>query len=323
MVLGFYVQQFAEDSGEDEHSQWVTAEGHFRVAKVRAFLGQGEEAEKSFRTAVRLYEKLAGDSSDVSMVQVYRRELAISQAGLGNLLVRLGRHAEAEAAYRQALALQEKLAGDYPSRPQFRVDLADSYVNFGNFLRDRGQLQAALDRYGKAISLLQPIPAQDDQFPTAHRFLRDAHWNRALTLGQLGRYAESAKDWLRASELDIGRMRPYFRLQHSLALAHIGEHRVAVKAVEELLSFSAQGASAPSGPLLYDSACVYSLSAAAVKGDAQLREQYAVRAVALLRQAQHAEFFKDPKQIENMRKDTDLDALRQREDFKKLLAEFK
>jgi hypothetical protein len=144
-----------------------------------------------------------------------------------------------------------------------------------------------------------------------------------MALGQLGRHAESAKDWLRAAELDLGRMRPYFRLQHCLSLAHLGEHRAAVKGVEKLLRSSSEEADPPSGSLCYDSACVYALSAAAVKDDAPLRDQYAARALALLRQAQKNAFFKDPKQIDNMRKDTDLDALRPRDDFKKFLREFK
>jgi tetratricopeptide (TPR) repeat protein len=314
------MQQFAEEQGEDERSRWVAAESRYRAARVGAFLGRYEQAEKDYRIAVRLYEKLVADSPTM---HAYRGELALSETGLGDLLVGLGKSDEAEKAYRQALALREKLAGDFPAMPEYRVQVADSCINIGNLRRDRGQPQAALDWYGKAIALLSPILAQDAQVPSARRFLRNAHWGRAMALGQLGRHAEAAKDWLRAAELDLGRMRPYFRLQHCLALAHQGEHRAAVKGVEKLLRSSSDEADTPSGPLCYDAACVYALSVAAVKDDAKLWEGYAVHALALLRQAQQADFFKDPKQIDNMRKDTDLDYLRQREDFKKFLGEFK
>jgi tetratricopeptide (TPR) repeat protein len=236
----------------------------------------------------------------------------------------LGRRAEAKAAYRRALKLQEKLAAEHPAVPQYRLDLAGSYVNFGSLLREQGQTQAPLDWYAKALPLLQTLLAKDARLATARIYLRNAHWGRAQVLAQLGRPAESAKDWQQAAELDDGRMRPYFRLQQSFALARAGEHRKAVGAVEEVLESSTQGANAPrSGALLFDAACIYALSASAVTDDAKLREHYAVRAIALLHQARQGGFFKDPKQLDNVRKDPDLNALRQREDFKKFLAELK
>jgi hypothetical protein len=70
-------------------------------------------------------------------------------------------------------------------------------------------------------------------------------------------------------------------------------------------------------PTLYDPACVYSLSSAAVKNDAKLVDRYATRAVELLRQAV-AKGFKD---AEHLKKDTDLDPLRSRDDYKQLLQE--
>jgi hypothetical protein len=54
-----------------------------------------------------------------------------------------------------------------------------------------------------------------------------------------------------------------------------------------------------------------------VKQDIQLAEQYASRAVELLRQAVAIGF----KNVSHMKKDTDLDGLRGRDDFKKLLAQ--
>jgi hypothetical protein len=49
--------------------------------------------------------------------------------------------------------------------------------------------------------------------------------------------------------------------------------------------------------------------------------RYAVRAVKLLRQAQKAGYFKAKANVEHMGKDKDLDPLRQREDFRKLVAD--
>ncbi len=66
---------------------------------------------------------------------------------------------------------------------------------------------------------------------------------------------------------------------------------------------------------LYACACVYALAAGASKGEAALAERYAARAVALLLQVTHSAY-KDL-----VRTDADLDALRDRPDFQKLLKE--
>jgi hypothetical protein len=75
------------------------------------------------------------------------------------------------------------------------------------------------------------------------------------------------------------------------------------------------------GPTLYDAACVCALAAASAKDDAKLSEQYAGRAVALLRRAQKAGYFKQPAKIADMKKDSDLRALRTRPDYRDLLKE--
>ena len=47
-----------------------------------------------------------------------------SHNNLGNLLADLGKRPEAEQQYRKALAIQEKLAADFPAVPEYRQDLA-------------------------------------------------------------------------------------------------------------------------------------------------------------------------------------------------------
>jgi hypothetical protein len=70
---------------------------------------------------------------------------------------------------------------------------------------------------------------------------------------------------------------------------------------------------------LYYAACVFALAAArpGETGGSVSKESWAKRAVALLRQA----VARDGKLAELLKRDDDLQALRQRHDFKKLLAE--
>jgi hypothetical protein len=82
------------------------------------------------------------------------------------------------------------------------------------------------------------------------------------------------------------------------------------------------------GGFLYGLAGVYSLASAATGSDAaltpedrsRLAEQYAARAVELLRHAQAADYFAHPTRLDKLKSDKDLDPLRSRPDFQKLLA---
>ena len=65
---------------------------------------------------------------------------------------------------------------------------------------------------------------------------------------------------------------------------------------------------------LYDFACIYAVASDKIDGK---REEYAARAVELLRQAV-AKGYQD---VAHMGKDTDLDPLRQRADFRLLVAD--
>jgi hypothetical protein len=77
----------------------------------------------------------------------------------------------------------------------------------------------------------------------------------------------------------------------------------------------------------YSLACVSSLAAAAAAADTQqtpddrrrLADTHAARGVELLGQARAAGYFQTPANRQKLQKAADLDALRDRDDFKKLL----
>jgi tetratricopeptide (TPR) repeat protein len=149
--------------------------------------------------------------------------------------------------------------------------------------------------------------------------LRNAHWGRAAALHGLGRYADAVKDWDRALALGPDRARERdLRFSRAVSLGQAGEH---AKAVAEANALAA-AADVDSGTL-YNLACVVAVVSAAVKNantpgaDAsRLAETYSARAIELLQLAV-AKGYKD---AALMKKDKDLDAVRDREDFKRLVA---
>src|SRR5262249_35442352 len=207
----------------------------------------------------------------------------------------------------------ERLAADFPSVPMYRTELAGSSVNFGGLLRDHGQVEASLAWYAKALALLEPLVQQEPRLAMEPLFLPNAHGGRAEAMDKLGRHADAGKDWDRALALNAAPANELvFRRSRALSLARAGDHARAVAEANALAE--AKGAT---GNTLYDLACVCALAAAAVQDDAKLQDQYAARAVELLRQAV-ARGYKDAAPL---KKDTDLDALRGREGFKRLVAE--
>jgi serine/threonine-protein kinase len=286
---------------------------HGNLGILLAELGQRVKAEKEFRAAVSLSVKLA---EQFPAVPDYRHNLASSHGNLGSMLAGLGRHQEAEKEHRLALALKEKLAEQFPAVPDHAVDLGGGYVSFGNLVFGQGQPEAALPWFDKAIARLQPVLAKKRRLAIERSYLRNAHWGRAVALMQLNRHVEAIQDWDRAFELDEGPLRNDIRLGRARCLAQTGEHARAVAEANALT----EGKDVPSRTL-YDAACVYALASASVKDDAKLGEQYAGRAVALLRQAQKTGYFKEQAKVAHLKKDSDLRALRGRPDYQALLKE--
>ena len=285
---------------------------HIGLGGLLDDLGKRGDAEAEYRAALTIQEKLA---ADFPTVPEYRRELADSHNNLGVLLAGHGKWGEAEAEYRADLTISEKLAADFPGVPNYQIGLGGSYCNLGNLRGNQGRQQDALAEYAKAIRSLE-VWVKDKRLVMAREFARNAFIGRAQALTQLKRYAEAVPDWARAIELDDCDSKIKWRVQRAVTLIHSGDH---ARAVAEANALAAE--KNVTGTTLYDAACVLSIASSVVKQDAKLQEQYAVRAVELLTLAEGRGFFKDARNIEGMNKDIDLEPLRRRQDYKKLLAE--
>ena len=244
----------------------------------------------------------------------YREDLALSHNDLGILLCDLGKRAEAEAAYRQALSIQDKLATDFPAVPQYRIALGGSQVNYALLPREILQPEQALEWSAKAIANLESVLRQVKVDATTQLFLRNAHVARARALDDLKRYAEAAAAWDKAAELSPQPLRPEMRMSRALSRVRAGQVDAATREAEELAKNADAG-------LLYNVACIFALAAARPdeSGGSLSKEDCAKRAITLLQQA----VAKGYNNAEHMKRDHDLEALREREDFKKLLAELK
>jgi tetratricopeptide (TPR) repeat protein len=234
------------------------------------------------------------------------------------------RWADAEASYQSAQTILERLVRTHPAISDYAVSLGGNDCNLGNLLLNQGKPRAALEWYAKAVRQLGDVLQKEKGHTTAREFLRNTHRGRAVALTRLDDHRGALEEWDQAIEADPGERLDQLRLLRAGTLARLGEHGPATdEAAKQAEKFPKMG-----GRLL-DAARVYSLSAAAARRDDKLppaeretlAEQYAARAVQLLRRAHAAGYLNNPARVEQLKKDPEFEPLRARDDFRKLLAD--
>ncbi len=151
-ALGFY-QKFAEQRGDDPKVQAERGGAYLRLGFVTQQVGDLTEAVGLYEQAAALFDRLSQEHSDVAE---YRRQLAAARNALGSLHVAAGRHAAAEAEYRQALDLRRRLADEGPD-PDRQADVAESQINLGQLYQVTGRPDDAEAAYLAATRLLAPL----------------------------------------------------------------------------------------------------------------------------------------------------------------------
>ncbi len=304
-ALAIYEKLAADFPAVPEYRQHL-ATGHNHLGILLADLGKRAEAEAEYRKALAIQVKLVADSP---AIPAHRLHLARSHNNLGILLKNLEKRAEAEEEYKKALAIRERLAADFPAVPLYHVELGASYGSYGSLILDQGRPAASLEWFDLTIRILQSVHGKEPRDVTAKQFLRNGHRNRAVAYDQLQKPAEAVKDWNLAIELSPPAVRPGLRASRASSQLMAGMVTEAVAEVAELSKNANWNAAQ-----WYDFACVYAVASNKIADE---KQEYADWAMEMLRKAVKAGY----KDAAHMAKDMDLDPLRDRADFKKLLAE--
>jgi tetratricopeptide (TPR) repeat protein len=148
------------------------------------------EVQRDFlQKALRFYQEFAREEgTDPSL----RLDKARAYDRVAHIQYDLGHEGEAERPAREALALLERLAADFPDVPDYRREVASGDHNLGLVLAATGRLGEAEQAYRQAL-LLQGRLA--DEFPTVPRYRHDLA-NSCNSLGNLlkaGRFNEGEK----------------------------------------------------------------------------------------------------------------------------------
>jgi tetratricopeptide (TPR) repeat protein len=274
-------------------------------------MGNRDSALVNFQHALAIWEKLVAENPTVTS---YQSGLATNDNNLGILRLETGDREAALEIFQHSLAIREKLATDHPDVVGYQVDLGSACCNLGNLISSGGDFEEALVWFARAAQTLQRVVDRDDRLTTARAFLGNTHWGRASALGKLSRYSEAAEDWQRAAELNDGREQTALQRSRVDALARAGDHVRAAAEAGDLAAIEALPANT-----VYNLACVLSLCAAAVKDDTALADRYGARALELLARARALGFFNAAANVEHLATDADLNALRERDDFRKFV----
>jgi serine/threonine-protein kinase len=316
----------------DRHSEVsINLEGlAMSLNETGRFLDDRKKPEQAFAAlneALALWRQLRTREPDVTL---YASELTRTLVNLGSLRHGQGRYAEALPYHQEALDLRVKLAAANPDVLLYQTDLQNSYDETGLTLRALGRLPEAEAAFQGAVRVNEGLAAKYPKVARHLSNLADSSHNLGDLLMQAGKPAESlaAHERAVASRQKVADANPTVpRFQRALAgsvrklgiaqqrggrpAEAVASFRRAVALIEPLPS--------PGPDDLYALACYQALlGGAAVEGSgltAAETRTAADGAMATLRRAV-ATGYRD---VPHMRTDTDLDALRKREDFQKLM----
>jgi tetratricopeptide (TPR) repeat protein len=120
--------------------------------------------------------------ADFPTVPEYRRDLGVSCHNLGMLLQLTGQPQPAEMAYRQGLAVRERLVAEFSGVPDYSSELATTLSNLGRLLLDRGKPGDARALLERAMEYQRIALKSNARHPAYRRFLSHNCQNLALTL---------------------------------------------------------------------------------------------------------------------------------------------
>jgi serine/threonine protein kinase len=154
--------------------------------------------KKFIRDILNDYENIAAKKGDSTEARALCAEGNFRVAALRE---KLGEMAEAETAFRKALAIQNQLALDFPEVAEYRQELARGHNNFGLLLGATGRPELAETNIRTALEFQCKLVADDSGVPQYRQELAGS-WNN---LGNLqltkGRLADAETSYAAAMQI--------------------------------------------------------------------------------------------------------------------------
>jgi len=136
---------------------------------------------------IQYYAESAQEAADTEQERS-RQALAYHRMGRMNQI--LGRSQDSENAYRRAVAIRRQLAADFPTQPEFRLDLALSHNALGTLLTPT-RMREAEAAYAEGLATLKQLAADFPNRPEFRQALAGFHNNLGNLFHETGRPKEA------------------------------------------------------------------------------------------------------------------------------------
>jgi len=312
-------ERLARANPEITKYQSELAKSHTIIGLLLNEARRFNEGLESLQQAAAILDRLAADQPSIAEFQ---SDLATTHVNIGQAQTELGRRVEATESYRQALAVLEPLARDQPTVSVYQSDLATIHNNIGDLQIDAGRLTEALESHQFALVIRERM-ARDH--PSNHYYQS----NLGVTLHNIatidieqGRWREAGERLDRAIErqraaLAVMPHHPFYQQAFKLHLLNRATVHRAVHDLEQALQVTRELAALSRGNPIdsYDVVCALALTVPLVSG--QQQQAVATEAVQRLKEAIAAGW----NDANKTNSDPDLAPLRDRDDFRSLLAQ--
>lgn len=218
-----------EAAAVEAHKKYRTAETHENLGIAATALGQFEQAEEHFRTALAMRRDSLGNKHP---------QVASILNNLADLLYLEGRAEETDSLYREALDLLE--------RDQFSLEVARSLNGLALLSNDAGDTVKAEEMLKRALAIHEKGQRRD------HAFAATVATNLGILYTHLGRYEEAGPMFERAKYIQDVKLRE-------------GHPDVAVRLQATAFLLNRMGQGAEAGQLAVESDSIRAEQAA--KGD--------------------------------------------------------
>jgi tetratricopeptide (TPR) repeat protein len=148
--------------------------------------------------ALAWYEEFAAETEQDEAARV---GVAGAYFRVGAIRHLLGQAAEAEAAYRSSLAIDELLVRDFPEVTAHALDMAGTSCSLGNLELHRGQPVAAQAWYDSAIQVLEPLTRAQPDLVRVRSVLAASYHSLGLSFGAQDRAADADAAYRKALDL--------------------------------------------------------------------------------------------------------------------------
>jgi serine/threonine protein kinase/tetratricopeptide (TPR) repeat protein len=323
------------------------AKSHMNLGRLLLQAGKPAEALAAYQAALDLnvrwehepVNNLADFPSDLGRnfndPRQIRADVANIYRNIGYAHYRAGRTAESLAAYQHAVDTLESLIREDPRDTGFRERLVALLRLIGFSHGIDGRQEASLAAYQHALEIAEPLAADNPAVAGFRVQLATIHRDIGRWMRRNNRLAEGRRHLEQAVAIQEKNVREEPKWEGSLAgyYRELGwVHRLQGDAEEAMRLFQRarvldQKQAEKSVDAQYDLACDWAVSIPVVGGSKDAREltdaEKAERrhlgdeAMKALRQAADGGWLN----LEHWKKDEDLDALRRRDDFKKLIAD--